>query len=70
MHVTASTEVLTERLAARGREAATEQSQRLSRSLLREQTVEADVRIENNGGLGDAARRFTDILRALAPLHR
>lgn len=66
VHVTASTDVLTARLASRGRELADDQAERLSRSLLREQSVEADVRIENNGSLGEAADRFLSILRALA----
>lgn len=65
VHVTASAEVLTERLAARGRESADERAQRLSRSLLREQAVEADVRIENNGDLADAAARLAGIIAAL-----
>lgn len=66
IHVTASVDVLSKRLASRGREGESDQLERLSRSLLREQTVEADVRIENNGDLADAGRRFTSILQALA----
>jgi ribose 1,5-bisphosphokinase len=67
VHITASAEVLAARLAARAREDGADQAERLSRSLLREQMVEADVRIENNATLDDAAARFLDVLTALLP---
>ena len=66
IHVTATVDVLSQRLASRGRENEPERSERLSRSLLREQTVEADIRIENNGALADAGARFIATLTALA----
>jgi ribose 1,5-bisphosphokinase len=65
VHVTASAEVLAGRLAARAREDGADQAERLSRSILREQMVEADVRIENNATLNDAADRFLHVLTAL-----
>ncbi len=66
IHVTATVDVLGKRLASRGREDEGERSKRLSRSLLREQTVEADIRIENNGELAEAGGRFIETLQALA----
>jgi ribose 1,5-bisphosphokinase len=66
IHITATVDVLSKRLASRGREDEPERSERLSRSLLREQTVEADIRIENNGALADAGARFIATLTALA----
>jgi ribose 1,5-bisphosphokinase len=62
VHVTANAEVLAERLASRARENDAEQDARLARSLLREQSVEADMRIENNGDLARAQAQFIDIL--------
>ncbi len=69
VHVTAAIEVLRERLAQRGREDAEERDLRIARSLMREQSVQADVRIENNGALDEAVERFTHILLAVSP-HR
>ncbi len=66
IHITATVDVLSKRLASRGRENEPERSERLSRSLLREQTVEADIRIENNGALAEAGARFIATLTALA----
>lgn len=66
IHITATVDVLGKRLASRGREGETERTERLSRSLLREQTVEADIRIENNGELAEAGERFIATLQALA----
>lgn len=69
LHVTASADVLSQRLAARGREDEAGQSERLARSLLREQTVEADIRIENNGDLASAQAQFISVLNLfIAPL--
>jgi ribose 1,5-bisphosphokinase len=69
IHVTASVETLSRRLAARGREDEAQRGARLARSLLREQAVEADIRIENNGELADAQRSFIEILNIYqAPL--
>ena len=67
VHVKASPEVLSRRLAARGREQAADQTDRLARSMLREQAVEADVSIENDGDLAKAVEMFTSVLRALLP---
>jgi ribose 1,5-bisphosphokinase len=69
VHVTASVETLSSRLAARGREDEGQRGARLARSLLRERAVEADVSIENNGELAEAQRRFIEILNIYqAPL--
>lgn len=62
VHVTASADRLRERLAARGREDDQDQGARLARSLLREQTVEADVRIENDGELDAALRQLVEVI--------
>lgn len=71
VHVTASAERLRERLAARGREDDSDQGARLARSLLREQTVEADVRIENDGELEAALRQLVGVINLfVAPLAR
>jgi ribose 1,5-bisphosphokinase len=69
VHITASVEVLRERLAQRGRESEEERDLRIARSLMREQSVKADVRIENNGSLDEAAERFVNVLRALSSHH-
>jgi ribose 1,5-bisphosphokinase len=66
VHITASVETLRERLAQRGRESEEERDLRIARSLMREQSVRADVRIENNGSLDDAAELFVNVLRALS----
>jgi ribose 1,5-bisphosphokinase len=63
VHVTASVDVLAARLAARGRESDADQGARLARSLLLEQAVDADIRIENNGSLAAAQQRFIEVLR-------
>lgn len=71
VHVTASLETLRHRLAARGREDDAAQDARLARSLLREASVEADVRIENNGDLDKALQQFVNAInRVIAPLRR
>jgi ribose 1,5-bisphosphokinase len=67
VHVTASLDMLRERLARRGREREEERDLRIARSLLREQGLQADIRIENNGALDDAAERLVQVLMALAP---
>jgi ribose 1,5-bisphosphokinase len=69
VHVTASVAVLQERLAKRGREDADSRDLRIARSLLRDDSVKADIRIENNGALQDATERFINILQALLPRH-
>jgi phosphonate metabolism protein PhnN/1,5-bisphosphokinase (PRPP-forming) len=67
VHVTASPATLAQRLAARGREDAADMAGRLARALLKDQGLEADVRIENDGALADSAERFVHILLALLP---
>jgi ribose 1,5-bisphosphokinase len=65
VHITASTEVLKERLAARGREDADTRDLRLARSIMLEQGFQADIRIENNGALETATKQFMNALLAL-----
>lgn len=67
VHVTASAQTLGERLAQRGREAADERVGRLARALLKDQALEADIRIENNGTLGDSIETFVAALRSMLP---
>jgi ribose 1,5-bisphosphokinase len=69
VHVTASPDRLRERLATRGREDDADQGARLARSLLREQSVEADVRIENDADLDSAIRQLISVIALfMAPL--
>jgi ribose 1,5-bisphosphokinase len=65
VHVTASTTTLMKRMTARGRENAEERAARLARALLKDQALEADVRIENDGPLAESVQRFITILQAL-----
>jgi ribose 1,5-bisphosphokinase len=62
IHVTARPDVIHARLADRGRESPADQQARIARSAVREATVNADVRIENNGALRDAQQAFIRIL--------
>jgi ribose 1,5-bisphosphokinase len=64
VHVTASAQVLGDRLARRSRESPQEQKARLARALALDRTVDADVRIENNGALELAQYRLIDLLEA------
>ena len=64
VHVTAHEDVLRNRLARRRREDSAEQSARLARAVMLDNAVEADIRIENNGQLAEAQRRFVDMLEA------
>jgi ribose 1,5-bisphosphokinase len=65
VHVTASVEALRDRLSRRARETEDDRDLRIARSLMREQAVSADIRIENNGPLEDAVERFVGVLVAL-----
>ena len=65
VHVTASPETLAARLERRGREPADQRQDRLARALLKDQAVEADVRIENDGALVDGIDAFVAALRSL-----
>jgi ribose 1,5-bisphosphokinase len=67
VHVTANSEVLCRRLAQRSRESAEEQDARLARALRLDKTVAADIRIENNGQLSEAQKRFVGLLCAFVP---
>lgn len=64
--VTAPPEVIAARLAARGREQAEDQAQRLARAGKTELQVAADVEIRNDGALELAGVRFVDVLRQAA----
>jgi ribose 1,5-bisphosphokinase len=64
VHVTASAQVLGDRLARRSRESLQEQEARLARALLLDRSIDADVRIENNGALELAQSRLIDLLEA------
>ena len=68
VHITASEDVLQQRLAARGREAVADLKLRIARSNTLEQEFGADIRIENNGELEDAAAQFISAIRALKPV--
>ncbi len=72
VHVTASADILGERLARRSRETEDDQRARLARALLLDLAVEADIRIENNGTLASAEQRFIALLEAFVatPLSR
>ena len=67
VHVTASAQMLAARLEHRGREEAGDRADRLARALLKDQALEADVRIENNGALRDGIEQFVAALRSLLP---
>jgi ribose 1,5-bisphosphokinase len=64
VHVTANAQVLGDRLARRSRESRAEQEARLARALLLDSSVDADVRIENDGALELAQSRLIDLLEA------
>jgi ribose 1,5-bisphosphokinase len=64
VHVTASAQVLGDRLARRSRESQHEQAARLARALLLDRSVDADVQIENNGALELAQGQLIDLLGA------
>jgi ribose 1,5-bisphosphokinase len=68
VHITALEEVLQQRLTARGREATADLRLRIARSNALEQEFGADIRIQNNGELEDAAAQFIKALRALKPV--
>ncbi len=65
VHVTASPETLAARLEQRGREPADQREHRLARALLKDQSVEADIRIENDGALHHSIDAFVAALRSL-----
>jgi ribose 1,5-bisphosphokinase len=65
VHVTASPETLMGRMASRGREGPDDRAARMSRALLKDHALEADVRIENDGPLADGVDRFVALLEAL-----
>jgi phosphonate metabolism protein PhnN/1,5-bisphosphokinase (PRPP-forming) len=67
VHVTASSQILALRLEQRGREAANDRADRLARALLKDQALEADIRIENNGDLTDGIETFVSVLRSVLP---
>lgn len=67
VHVTASAQTLAERLERRGREPADQRADRLARALLKDQAIEADIRIENNGALDASVRTFVSALTTLLP---
>ena len=67
VHVTASAQTLATRLESRGREEASDRADRLTRALLKDQALEADVRIENNGALSDGIEQFVAALQSLLP---
>jgi ribose 1,5-bisphosphokinase len=64
VHVTASSDSLCRRLAARGRESMAEQQARAARALLLDSRVEADIRLDNDGALDVAQRRLVDMIAA------
>jgi ribose 1,5-bisphosphokinase len=65
VHVTASPAKLAARLERRGREPADQRQDRLARALLKDQAVEADIRIENDGSLHDGIDAFVGLLKSL-----
>jgi ribose 1,5-bisphosphokinase len=67
VHVTASAGTLAARLEQRGREPADQREGRLARALLKDQALEADVRIENDGALQDSIGTFVAVLQSLLP---
>jgi ribose 1,5-bisphosphokinase len=68
VHVTASPEVLAQRLAGRSRETSDDQALRLKRATSVLAPFEAGVTIENNGALEPAARAFVKSLLLLGGL--
>jgi ribose 1,5-bisphosphokinase len=68
VHITASENILQQRLTARGREASADLKLRIARSNALEHEFGADIRIENNGELDDAAAQFVKAVRALKPV--
>ncbi len=64
--VTASRDVLAERLSSRGRETRAEVLARLERAHAKELTVEDATVIDNSGTLEEAGERFQDVLRRAA----
>lgn len=64
--VTAPLDVLAERIAGRGRESADDVRRRLARTVPVVTARAAVVEIDNAGEIGEAARRFTAALAALA----
>jgi ribose 1,5-bisphosphokinase len=67
IHITATVDTLRTRLMARGREDAETVDMRLARSMMLEQGVTADIRIENNGALESATKQFIHSIVALKP---
>ena len=65
IHVTASSRTLAARLEQRGREPADQREDRLARAMLKDQAVEADIRIENDGALHDSIEAFVAVLTSL-----
>lgn len=70
VHVTARSDILGQRLQARGREFDTEQQARLARGEALDQSVEADIRIENNGSIDSAVSALMEALMPLAGRER
>lgn len=67
VHVTANAQTLAQRLEQRGREPADQRADRLARALLKDQALEADIRIENNGALTDSIAAFVAVLTSVLP---
>ncbi|MGL4439175.1 MAG: phosphonate metabolism protein/1,5-bisphosphokinase (PRPP-forming) PhnN [Bosea sp. (in: a-proteobacteria)] len=67
VHVTASAQTLAARLEQRGREPADQREGRLARALLKDQAVEADIRIENDGALENSIVTFVSVLKSVLP---
>lgn len=65
VHVTARADILADRLSQRAREGATEQAGRIRRSELLDQSVGADLTIENSGAIERAADQFARIIAAI-----
>jgi ribose 1,5-bisphosphokinase len=65
VHVIAAPEVLAARLSARGREDAAAQQARLTRALLQDATVRADVTIDNSDNLADSLDAFEQAIKSL-----
>ena len=70
VHVTARTDILEQRLRARGREFDAEQQARLARGEALDRAVEADIRIENNGAIETAVSALMEALMPLAARER
>jgi ribose 1,5-bisphosphokinase len=66
VHVTAAPDVLAARLSARGREDTAAQQARLSRALLYDVTVSADITIDNSDNLDRSLMEFEQTLKSLA----